>query len=978
MIGFGQQTYVPDDNFEQALINLGYDNVLDDSVLTANINTVTYLNVSNGSIADLTGIEGFTALTSLNCNINQLTSLDLSNNTALTDLRCYGNQLTTLDVSTNTALTYLNCYNNQLTSLDVSNNAALTSLECHFNQLTSLDVSNNIALTDLWCRDNQLTSLDVSNNTALTSLHCHNNQLTSLDVSGATVLTYLHCRYNQLTSLDVTNNTALTSLHCDNNQLTSLDVINNITLENFSCSDNQLTSLDLSNNTTLWGLDCRANQLTSLDVSNNPALIYLFCTNNQLTSLDVSNNTALSNLTCDDNQLTSLDLRNGNNTNILPFNNYPNFDNNPQLYCIDVDDPTWSTTYWTNIDPWASFSLDCATTFGCTDSLALNYDPSANIDDGSCTYQMTYVPDDNFEQALINLGYDNVLDDSVLTANINTVTNLDVNSQNIYDLTGIEDFTALSGLFCYNNQLTSLDVSNNTALSLFYCDNNQLTNLDLSQNTALSKLVCNDNQLDSLDVSQNTALHMLYCWNNQLTTLDLSGATALSSLWCQNNQLDSLDVSQNTALQYLYCNYNQLDSLNVSNNTALIYLYCYSNQLTSLDVSQNTALKILACYNNQLTTLNVSNNPDLLSLRCENNQLTTLDVRNGNNQNISTTSYYLNLTNNPQLYCIDVDDPTWSTTNWTNIDPWASFSSNCTPATCGPITGVNLTDVIHDRATFNWNNMNISSCQVDQIRIRYREVGTNSWSLKTMGVPVGSGCNISNTSKLVLGLTPSTTYEYDFKIWYCNASTVNWHANGTFTTADDCPNVGNLAVTTPSTTKATFTWDDSNGPYSFVRIKMRADTLGGITWFNAGGMGVAYGIFTKNKNNLSPGTSYRAQARTWCSPNGGAWKSPAWTSLIYWTMPTVIRLEGGSAIANLAIYPNPSRDVFNVTFTSEDVQDLGVRVLNIVGEVVYTEDLDQFIGEYTKAIDLATYTKGIYFLEIETNDGIINKKLILQ
>ena len=118
---------------------------------------------------------------------------------------------------------------------------------------------------------------------------------------------------------------------------------------------------------------------------------------------------------------------------------------------------------------------------------------------------------------------------------------------------------------------------------------------------------------------------------------------------------------------------------------------------------------------------------------------------------------------------------------------------------------------------------------------------------------------------------------------------------------------------------------------------MRADTLGGVTWFNVGGMGVNYGIFTKNKNGLNPGASYRAQARTWCDPNGGAWKSPTWTSLVYWTMPTVIRLEGGSAIANLAIYPNPSRDIFNVSFTSEDVQDLEVRVINVIGEELISQ-----------------------------------------
>ena len=117
--------------------------------------------------------------------------------------------------------------------------------------------------------------------------------------------------------------------------------------------------------------------------------------------------------------------------------------------------------------------------------------------------------------------------------------------------------------------------------------------------------------------------------------------------------------------------------------------------------------------------------------------------------------------------------------------------------------------------------------------------------------------------------------------------------------------------------------------------------------------------------------------RTWCNVTGGPYRSPVWDVPVIWDQPSV-RLEGGTAINNLDVYPNPSRDIFNVSFTSEDVQNLEVRVLNIVGEVVYTEDLQQFVGEYTKAIDLATYTKGVYFLEITTNNGVVNKKLILQ
>jgi L-ribulose-5-phosphate 3-epimerase UlaE len=70
--------------------------------------------------------------------------------------------------------------------------------------------------------------------------------------------------------------------------------------------------------------------------------------------------------------------------------------------------------------------------------------------------------------------------------------------------------------------------------------------------------------------------------------------------------------------------------------------------------------------------------------------------------------------------------------------------------------------------------------------------------------------------------------------------------------------------------------------------------------------------------------------------------------------------------------------VFNITFSSDKIQDLGIRILNLVGAEVYREDKQQFIGEYTKQINLNKYGKGVYFLEIETNTGIINKKLILQ
>ena len=229
-------TNFPDANF-CSFVASSFDEDNDNYLSDTEINAVESINCADKGISDLSGISHFTALETLNCFDNQLTSLDVSKNTALIYLDCYGNQLTSLDVSKNTALTYLDCGRNQLTSLDVSKDTALTELDCRSNQLTKLDVSKNTALTELDCRSNQLTKLDVSKNTVLTTLYCWDNQLTKLDVSKNTALTDLACYNNQLTSLDVSKNTALTYLDCDNNQLTSLDISNTNT-DNLTCRDN--------------------------------------------------------------------------------------------------------------------------------------------------------------------------------------------------------------------------------------------------------------------------------------------------------------------------------------------------------------------------------------------------------------------------------------------------------------------------------------------------------------------------------------------------------------------------------------------------------------------------------------------------------------------------------------------------------------------------------------------------------------------
>ncbi len=430
----------PDGNFRSYVSgNIDTNN---DTVLTADeIAAVTHIDVCEMGITNLTGVEYFTALETLAC------------------------------------------YYNQLTSLDVSKNTALKTLYCDSNQLTSLDVSDCTALETLYCYSNKLTSLDVSKNTALKTLRCYSNQLTSLDVDSCAALEYLDCDNNQLKSIDVSNNTALEYLDCDNTQLKSLDVSKNTELTHLLCKDNQLTSLDVSANTELEYLLCGGNELTTLDLMANTKLTYLHCMNNPLLAVNAAgrltddfNASPLTTITADTPIICLADY--GILADRIADMNGCSVPKNGE-YLLLTGEGTASYTY--NVDGTNTMTV------------SISHPGGIAIDEEN-------FPDANFRDYVSgNIDTNN---DTVLTADeIAAVTEIYVTVMGIEDLTGVEYFTALKSLYCYENQLTTLDVSANTKLESLYCDNNELTSLDVSANTALTDLHCYDNRLTFLNVS---------------------------------------------------------------------------------------------------------------------------------------------------------------------------------------------------------------------------------------------------------------------------------------------------------------------------------------------------------------------------------------------------------------------------------------------------------------------------------------------
>ncbi len=253
------------------------------------------------------------------------------------------------------------------------------------------------------------------------------------------------------------------------------------------------------------------------------------------------------------------------------------------------------------------------------------------------------------------------------------VTKIEVNTDNISSIAGIEYMPNLQHLTCrgslkYNNStevydivcgvLKSLDISKNTKLSYLDASYNKLTSLDVRNNIELTTLNCTSNNLSSLDVSNNQKLQDFSCGGNNLSTLDVKNNLELTSLGCALNKLNLLDLKNNKELTWISCNGNNLSYLDFSNNPKLRILYCDNNNLSSLDFRSNPELYWLCCSGNDLTSLNLKNNPKLLYVVCDFNNISLLDVSNCPklqrllcNYNNLTSLDVSNIMDLQELYC---------------------------------------------------------------------------------------------------------------------------------------------------------------------------------------------------------------------------------------------------------------------------------------------------------------------------------------
>lgn len=181
-------------------------------------------------------------------------------------------------------------------------------------------------------------------------------------------------------------------------------------------------------------------------------------------------------------------------------------------------------------------------------------------------------PDPNFRYVIAY--FDKNGNGCLSEAELETVEEISCPGLSITNLTGIEHFTSLKVLHCYDNQLTWLDISALVHLVELDCSENPLTALNVTKNHSLKTLICGNTYLDTIDLSNCPSLSQLmceqYCYGwKELKSIVVSACPLLDDL------VTTTTYADHTIPGHLYLYNHMLHGWWKENSDGTLAEYCF-------------------------------------------------------------------------------------------------------------------------------------------------------------------------------------------------------------------------------------------------------------------------------------------------------------------------------------------------------------------------------------------------------------------
>lgn len=467
---------------------------------------------------------------------------------------------------------------------------------------------------------------------------------------------------NPIINLDVSDLLGLRELYAYGCQIHQLDLPKSKTLEVLDVTLNNLESLDLENQSVLRELSCSENELSDLGVADCPCLETLYCNNNLISELDLSENKILKHLESENNQLESVTVYTLDSINDLKLTGNPNvnveemtmedssikFLTQEQVHALierydhqSLLESDYGSFYSKEGDQWIGIDNSHGDVFVepfndksyCLawlndHELALPYESMNEL-----------FPDENFRKAILREVFqqDSSSDNTTLIYEqlpvIQAQEVLLISNSRIYDLTGIEHFTALKHLDVSYNPIQTLKGVSNDCRKIYASSThlNELNHEDIPKEIqTLDVSFCD---LKTLDVSERESLKFLFSSHNQLEELTLKDCDELIYLTCQDNLLYDLSIQDLPSLEQLDCRNNFLSTLEVPDG--MRWLDCSTNRLSELQLNHCEDLEHLECAFNKLETLEIQALENLKNIDCRGNERSPHELIHGMTQEVT-------------------------------------------------------------------------------------------------------------------------------------------------------------------------------------------------------------------------------------------------------------------------------------------------------------------------------------------------------
>ncbi|WP_139925434.1 T9SS type A sorting domain-containing protein [Hymenobacter sp. DG01] len=80
----------------------------------------------------------------------------------------------------------------------------------------------------------------------------------------------------------------------------------------------------------------------------------------------------------------------------------------------------------------------------------------------------------------------------------------------------------------------------------------------------------------------------------------------------------------------------------------------------------------------------------------------------------------------------------------------------------------------------------------------------------------------------------------------------------------------------------------------------------------------------------------------------------------------------------LLVYPNPSTGIVHIAINGFEGRKVELRVLNVIGSVMYRETLSELNDRETRTLDLSKFANGLYYVKLEADNASEMRKLVIR